>query len=75
MNKLLVCLLVGILACVAPLEGALAAGHHHHRGRGVSIHHHGYHHHRGTPPGWSHGRKVGWGGLGIPPGKARGDRD
>ncbi|MBI5262111.1 MAG: hypothetical protein HY852_09890 [Bradyrhizobium sp.] len=22
----------------------------------------------GTPPGWHHGRKVGWGNMGCPPG-------
>lgn len=26
------------------------------------------HGHYGTPPGWSHGRKVGWRGHGCPPG-------
>ncbi len=36
-------------------------------------HGHGYGHamahgHYGTPPGWYHGRKVGWGGTGCPPG-------
>ena len=25
----------------------------------------------GTPPGWSRGRKVGWRGLGMPPGQAK----
>lgn len=24
-----------------------------------------------SPPGWSHGRKVGWRGLGCPPGLAK----
>lgn len=35
---------------------------------------------RGTPPGWSHGRKKGWGDCDAPPGQAKkhgcdGDRD
>ena len=25
----------------------------------------------GAPPGWSRGRKVGWRGLGMPPGQAK----
>jgi hypothetical protein len=25
----------------------------------------------GVPPGWSRGRKVGWRGLGMPPGQAK----
>jgi hypothetical protein len=25
----------------------------------------------GAPPGWSRGRKVGWWGLGMPPGQAK----
>jgi len=25
--------------------------------------------HRGRPPGWNHGRKVGWHGRGKPPGQ------
>jgi hypothetical protein len=25
----------------------------------------------GTPPGWQHGRKVGWGDPGVPPGQAK----
>jgi hypothetical protein len=25
--------------------------------------------HKGRPPGWSHGRKVGWNGHGKPPGQ------
>jgi hypothetical protein len=28
-------------------------------------------HHKGTPPGWHHGRKVGWHGRGEPPGQAK----
>jgi hypothetical protein len=27
--------------------------------------------HKGTPPGWHHGRKVGWDGRGRPPGQAK----
>ena len=27
--------------------------------------------HKGTPPGWHHGRKVGWHGRGKPPGQAK----
>ena len=27
--------------------------------------------HKGTPPGWHHGRKVGWHGRGEPPGLAK----
>ena len=26
---------------------------------------------KGTPPGWHHGRKVGWHGRGEPPGQAK----
>jgi hypothetical protein len=26
---------------------------------------------KGDPPGWSRGRKTGWGGLGMPPGQAK----
>jgi hypothetical protein len=47
---------------------ALAKGGHGH-GHG---HGHGYGHamarYHGTPPGWHHGRKVGWRGMGCPPG-------
>ena len=25
----------------------------------------------GRPPGWSHGRKTGWGNCGLPPGQAK----
>ena len=27
--------------------------------------------HEGRPPGWSHGRKAGWGNCGLPPGQAK----
>jgi hypothetical protein len=27
--------------------------------------------HKGTPPGWHHGRKVGWNGRGEPPGQVK----
>lgn len=27
--------------------------------------------HGHVPPGWSHGRKTGWGGAGMPPGQAK----
>jgi hypothetical protein len=27
--------------------------------------------HKRTPPGWHHGRKVGWDGRGRPPGQAK----
>jgi hypothetical protein len=27
--------------------------------------------HKGTPPGWHHGRKVGWNGRNEPPGQAK----
>jgi hypothetical protein len=26
---------------------------------------------RDTPPGWSHGKKTGWGNCGMPPGQAK----
>jgi hypothetical protein len=39
------------------------------RGKGK---HKGWKKHRfGHPPGWSRGRKVGWGGRGMPPGQAK----
>lgn len=46
-------------------------GHGHGHGHGYG-HGHGhamiYGRHHGTPPGWYHGRKVGWRGMGCPPG-------
>ena len=27
--------------------------------------------HDGRPPGWSHGKKTGWGNCGLPPGQAK----
>ena len=27
--------------------------------------------HDGRPPGWSHGKKTGWGNCGMPPGQAK----
>jgi hypothetical protein len=43
-------------------------GHGHGHGHGDG-HHGGYHAHRhAAPPGWHHGRKVGWRGRGCPPG-------
>ena len=27
--------------------------------------------HDGRPPGWSHGKKAGWGNCGLPPGQAK----
>jgi hypothetical protein len=47
-------------------DAALAkGGHGHGHGRGHAMAHS---HHHGTPPGWQHGRKVGWRGAGCPPG-------
>jgi hypothetical protein len=30
-----------------------------------------YGEHDGTPPGWSRGKKTGWGNCGLPPGQAK----
>jgi hypothetical protein len=47
-------------------NAALAkGGYGHGHGYGHTI---GHGHYHGTPPGWSHGRKVGWRGMGCPPG-------
>ncbi len=40
-------------------------GQHHYRDRGD------YDDDDGRPPGWSRGRKVGWGGCDLPPGQAK----
>jgi hypothetical protein len=32
---------------------------------------HEWKHGKGAPPGWSHGKKVGWGGGHMPPGQAK----
>lgn len=55
-----------IVAAGLTFAGPAAAkgGHGHGHGRGHAMGHH-YH---GTPPGWHHGRKVGWRGMGCPPG-------
>jgi hypothetical protein len=56
-----------IIAAGFAMPGAAFAkgGHGHGHGYGHAI---GHGHYYGTPPGWSHGRKVGWQGRGCPPG-------
>ncbi|WFU74021.1 hypothetical protein [Bradyrhizobium sp. CB2312] len=67
MKKLALAATMIIAAGLTMPSVALAkGGHGHGHGHG---HHGGYHVHRyGTPPGWHHGRKVGWRGHGCPPG-------
>jgi len=67
MKKLALAATVIVAAGLTMPGVALAkGGHGHGHGHG---HHGGYHGHRhGTPPGWHHGRKVGWRGHGCPPG-------
>ncbi|SFV14193.1 hypothetical protein SAMN05192541_12141 [Bradyrhizobium arachidis] len=69
MKKLALAATVIITAGLTMPSVALAkGGHGHSHGHGHG-HHGGYHAHRhGTPPGWHHGRKVGWRGHGCPPG-------
>ncbi|MCK1735145.1 hypothetical protein IVA79_14470 [Bradyrhizobium sp. 138] len=43
-------------------------GHGHGHGRGHHSFAMSHGHHYASPPGWSHGRKVGWRGRGCPPG-------
>ena len=63
MKKLMLAASLVIAAGFALANPAFAkGGHGHGHGHGMS---HGHH---GTPPGWSHGRKVGWRGHGCPPG-------
>ena len=55
-----------IIAAGFTMPGAAVARGGHGHGHGDD---HGMgHHHHGTPPGWWHGRKVGWRGRGCPPG-------
>jgi hypothetical protein len=62
MKKLLLAATL-IIAAGSPSAVFAKGGHGHGHGHG------GFHaHHHSTPPGWYHGRKVGWGGRGCPPG-------
>lgn len=60
--------LVASLIVAASFTGAAYARGGHGYGHGHGHGHGGYHAYHGTPPGWHHGRKVGWHGRGCPPG-------
>lgn len=66
-----------ILACAGALSlglgmaapGTASAKHGWGHGHGhFKGHHGGWHKAWHRPPGWDRGRKVGWGGRGVPPG-------
>ncbi|WP_271619989.1 hypothetical protein [Bradyrhizobium sp. CCBAU 51745] len=62
MKKLAIAL--SLILAAGLTQAAYAKGGHGH-GHGSFAMAHG---HYGTPPGWSHGRKVGWRGHGCPAG-------
>ena len=66
MKKLALAALLILAAGFTFTSPALAKGGHGGHGRGLG--HSMGHHYHGTPPGWRHGRKVGWRGYGCPPG-------
>ena len=56
--------LMGLVLVVIDFDSAFAkGGKGHGRGHAISL--------QGSPPGWSKGRKIGWRGLGCPPGLAK----
>jgi hypothetical protein len=65
MRRLLIAAAVAIAASLVMPNAVLAkGGGGHFGGHGGFVMTHGY----GSPPGWHHGRKVGWRGRGCPPG-------
>lgn len=58
-------------SATAEAKGGHGHGHGHGHGWGRGHGHHYSMHMRGTPYGWSRGRKVGWRGAHCPPGLAK----
>jgi hypothetical protein len=61
-------LLATSFAFAIPAIAEAKGGHGHGHGHGDGGGHHAHMHDFSSPPGWSHGRKVGWRGMGCPPG-------